>query len=144
MVEVNILVKRVFKCDTYTVGHLYIDGVFICDTLEDKVRDINNDGDLNDPGEAKVWGETAIPAGRYKAEVYFWAKIQRKVLHLLNVIGFSGILMHGGVTAKHSLGCILVGYNTVKGELRNSKKALDAIMHYIEVKKPTSIIVTVE
>ncbi len=140
----EILVKRVFKGATYTIGHLYIDGVLICDTLEDVIRDLNNDGDLTDPGEVKVWGQTAIPKGKYKAIVIFWAKIQRNVLKLLNVPSFDGILIHGGVDETHTLGCILVGYNTVKGKLMNSKKALDLIMNYVETKKPISINVTVE
>ena len=33
--------------------------VFIfCDTLEDPNRDHNKDGDLNDIGEGKVWGDS--------------------------------------------------------------------------------------
>lgn len=53
------------KRDTYTskttIGKLYLNDVFICDTLEDVCRDINKDGDLDDKGETKVYGETAIP-----------------------------------------------------------------------------------
>lgn len=142
--EVKILVKRIFNGSTYTIGHLYLDGVLVCDTLEDVIRDKNNDGDLTDLGESKVYGQTAIPKGIYKAEVYFWSKINRNVLHLLNVPSFNGILIHGGVDETHSLGCILVGYNTIKGKLTNSKKALDSMMNYINIKKPTSIIINVE
>mgnify|MGYP003435238428 FL=1 len=56
--------------DTYTnkttIGKLYLNDVFICDTLEDVCRDLNKDGDLDDKGETKVYGETAIPSGTYK------------------------------------------------------------------------------
>ena len=38
--------------DTYTdkstIGKLYVNDKFICDTLEDKCRDLNRDGDLKD------------------------------------------------------------------------------------------------
>jgi hypothetical protein len=30
--------KRKFKGDTYTVGDLFLDGKFFCNTIEDKVR----------------------------------------------------------------------------------------------------------
>lgn len=134
--EVKILVKRVFKCEKYTIGHLYLDGVYICDTLEDKVRNLTK--------EKKVFGQTAIPAGTYNAKVFFWNKIKRNVLLLEKVPFFSGILIHGGVDETYSFGCILVGYNKIKGKLLDSKKALDAIMNYITIKKPEKITITVE
>ena len=40
---------------------------------------------------------------------------------LLNVPGFDGILMHPGTTALDSAGCILVGKNTIKGKITQSK-----------------------
>lgn len=130
----KILVKRVFKGDNYTIGKLYVDDVLICDTLEDKVRDLNDDGDLTDSGESKVYGKTAIPKGEYKCTVYRWAKINRNVLLLHNVPMFEGILIHGGVDESHSLGCILVGFNKVKGKLLNSREALDSLMGIVESK----------
>ena len=50
-------VKRLYKKETYTIGVLIVDGTKFSDTLEDKVRDLNS--------EKKVYGETAIPAGKY-------------------------------------------------------------------------------
>ena len=46
----KLILKRIALRDTYTIGHLYIDSHYFCDTLEDRVRDINKDGDLNDVG----------------------------------------------------------------------------------------------
>ena len=34
----NITIKRIAKRDTYTIGKLYIDGKYYCDTIEDKDR----------------------------------------------------------------------------------------------------------
>nr|DAV06131.1 MAG TPA: hypothetical protein [Bacteriophage sp.] len=34
----NLLIKRIAKRDNYTIGKLYIDDVYFCDTLEDKDR----------------------------------------------------------------------------------------------------------
>lgn len=116
----KILLKRRFLGDTYTVGTLFVDGLKFCDTLEDKVRDLNKDGDLNDPGEGKVYAETAIPYGTYGVIVTRSPKFGRDLPRLENVPHFEGILIHRGNTAKDSAGCILVGENKVKGQVINS------------------------
>ena len=55
----QILLKRIAKKDTYTIGKLYIDGEYFCDTLEDKNRDLNKNG-IFDGGEKKVYAQTCI------------------------------------------------------------------------------------
>ena len=40
--------KRTFLGDKYTIGSLFINGKLFCNTLEDTVRDLNKDGDLNE------------------------------------------------------------------------------------------------
>ena len=37
----EILVKRKAKKSKYTIGKMYIDGQYICDTLEDTDRGLN-------------------------------------------------------------------------------------------------------
>lgn len=120
MKEKMIKLVRKARRDKYTIGHLIIDGVKFCDTLEDKVRDLidkNSDGDFDDQGEGKVYGETAIPAGTYNVVVTKSAAFKRELPLLLNVPGFSGIRIHSGNTAEHSKGCILVGKNTEIGKI---------------------------
>lgn len=116
----KLKLKRRFFAEEYTIGTLSIDGVRFCDTLEDKNRDHNKDGDLNDPGEGKVYAKTAIPFGTYKVIVNHSPKFKRELPRLLDVPHFEGILIHRGNTAKDSAGCILVGENKVKGQLINS------------------------
>ena len=65
----KLTLKRIALRDTYTIGRLYIDGVYFCDTLEDKVRDLNKNGKF-DNGENKVYSETAIPYGIYKVDMF--------------------------------------------------------------------------
>ena len=54
---IQLRLERVIKTDTYTIGNLYIDDDFFCNTLEDTCRIVNNDCSL------KIYGETAIPEG---------------------------------------------------------------------------------
>lgn len=116
----KITVQRRFRAETYTIGKMFIDGNYFCDTLEDKDRDINHDGDLNDAGEGKVYSETAIPYGRYKVILNMSPKFGRLLPRLLDVPHFDGILIHRGNTDKDSAGCILVGENKVVGRVINS------------------------
>lgn len=101
------LVRTEFK-DTQTVGKLYLNGVYFCDTLEDKNRDLNKNG-IFDGTEKKVYSETCIPFGQYKVIINQSPRFKRLMPRLLNVPHFDGILIHNGVTEKNSAGCILVG-----------------------------------
>lgn len=111
--------KRRFLGESYTIGSLSIDGEKFCDTLEDKVRDLNKNG-VFDGDEKKVYAETAIPYGTYDIVVGYSPKFKRELPRLQNVKHFEGILIHRGNTAEDSAGCILVGENKVKGTVINS------------------------
>lgn len=99
----KITLNRNARGATYTTGILSIDGQFECYTLEDQVRD------LGPNGEGKVMGDTAIPAGTYNVIINLSPRFKRKMIRLLDVPHFTGILIHGGNTVKDSAGCILVG-----------------------------------
>ena len=115
----KLRVERLWKKPAYTVGRLFVDGKFFCNTLEDTVRDLSN--------EKKVYGKTAIPYGKYKV-VYNWSpKFGRNLPRLLNVPAFEGILIHPGNTADDSAGCILVGRNTEVGRLTESRYTSDKL-----------------
>ena len=99
---------RTERATTYTLGNLYIDNQFVCQILEDAVR------------EEKVPGKTAIPAGTYVIDMNFqtakfadrpWAtRYGRIVPHLMDVPNFTGILIHPGNTAADTDGCLLPGF----------------------------------
>lgn len=141
----ELLLKRVAKQATYTIGKLYIDGVYFCDTLEDKDRGLTNDMSLENIKKIKVYGETAIPTGSYKIDMntvspkysnpnkYAYVKAYgSKMPRLINVPGFDGILIHAGNSDKDCYGCVLVGENKVKGKVINSqatwKKLMDVLL----------------
>ena len=128
----RINIDRLWPKETYTVGLLYVDGVRLCETLEDKDRGLNQTDDLSVIRSVKVYGETAIPAGTYtvamniaspKYSAVKWYKdlCGGKMPRLLAVPGFEGTIIHSGNTALDSYGCILVGRNTKVGQLTESK-----------------------
>lgn len=79
----------------------------ICYTLEDLVR---KDPDPSTPhNEAKVWGKTAIPAGRFRIIMRWSPKFHRIMPEITNVPGYTDILIHKGNDAGDTLGCVLVG-----------------------------------
>ncbi len=110
----RLKVERLYLKPKYTIGRLYVDGKYFCDTLEDQVRDLMKD--------KKVPGQTAIPVGEYEIIVNVSPRFCRKLPRLLNVPGFDGILIHRGNKAEDTAGCILVGENKERGKVINSTR----------------------
>ncbi len=123
----KLTLKRIALKSTYTIGRLYIDGAYFCDTLEDKVVDTNKNGTF-DGDEKKVYGETAIPYGTYTVILSMSNRFGRLLPLLLDVPEFSGIRIHSGNTEEDTLGCILVGENKAVGKVLNSRKTERALM----------------
>lgn len=125
------LIRR-YKKDTYTIGQLLVDGAFFCNTLEDKDRGLTQDMPLPVIKAAKVYGETAIPAGVYDidmetrspkyAGVEWYRKLNGGYMPTIcEVPGYTRVLIHPGNTPLDTMGCVLVGQNKVKGQLVNSR-----------------------
>ena len=136
----NIKVQRTARKSTYTIGKVYIDGKYFCDSLEDTDRGVTQVMPFTPTGGAKgywvtpdhgiiekVYGKTAIPTGRYDVCSYYWEKHACYVPMLLRVPGFTGILMHNGMTADHSEGCVLLGKNNIIGRLDGDRVYMDAL-----------------
>lgn len=126
----KLKLHRTFKGETYTIGKLYVDGEYFCDTIEDKDRGLFQNMPLEQIKEKKIKYQTAIPTGTYKVTLSVQSpKFSQKEQYnfcngylprLIDVPGFEGVLIHIGNTAEHSGGCILVGENKVKGKVINS------------------------
>lgn len=120
----KLTLKRIALKQTYTIGRLYIDGEYFCDTIEDKVRDLKK--------EPKIKGQTAIPYGTYEVITNVvsprfkdrsWAKpYGGKVPRLVHVPGFEGVLIHPGTDQNSTSGCLIIGQNKIKGKLLIHKK----------------------
>ena len=95
--DMKLLLKRIALKRTYTIGRLYIDGKYFCDTLEPQVRDLNHNG-FFDNGEKKVAGKTAIPYGTYKVTLTLSPRFGRILPLLHDVKEFVGVRIHSGNT----------------------------------------------
>lgn len=123
--EMDILLKRIARKSKYTIGKLYINGEYFCDTLEDTDRGLKQDMGLDEIKKIKVHSETAIPEGKYKIAWTYSQKYKRNMPLLLNVPGYEGIRIHSGNVPAHTQGCILLGQNKVVGQVINSKATCD-------------------
>ncbi|MDR1091333.1 MAG: DUF5675 family protein [Prevotella sp.] len=112
--------KRIARKPGYTIGKLYIDGLYFCDTIEDTDRGLRQVMPLTEIKRIKVQDRTAIPTGEYKMTVNVSPSKKRLLPRLLDVPGFEGILIHRGNTENDSSGCIIVGENKVVGKVINS------------------------
>lgn len=106
----NLLLRRLNDDGTATIGALFVNGEWVCDTLEDTFRPV------------KKKHETRIPAGRYKLELKpvgasrfddsakaMLGEGHKGMVRLVDVPGFSEVLIHWGNFHTDTSGCILVG-----------------------------------
>lgn len=139
----ELLLDRKYKNETYTIGNLYVDGEWFCNTLEDKDRGLSQTMPLEEIKRTKVYGETAIPTGRFAVRMDIvspkyngvkWYKdnFGGRMPRLESVKGFSGILIHSGNTALDSNGCILVGMNKAKGKVLDSRATFQKLWKVLE------------
>lgn len=140
----KLQLKRIYFGDNYTIGKLLIDGVYFCDTIEDKNRDLNHDGDLKDPGEGKIYGKTCIPFGTFKVIVNISTRFKRYLPRLLDVPEFDGILIHNGIDETSSSGCIIVGKNTIKGKVTQSREYMNLLTDKLMVAQSKDDKITIE
>jgi hypothetical protein len=136
--KISLILEREVYTNKSTIGKLYYKDLqtiypkFICYTLEDTCRDLNRDGDLDDKGEAKVFGETAIPSGTYEMKMRFSPGFKITTPYLQNVKGYEYILIHPGNGPKDSKGCILVGKNQSKDWISESRSAFKELMFLLK------------
>ena len=124
-----IEVKRFEFKDTYTVGKMYVDGVYECYTLEDVVRN-----------GTKVIGKTAIYPGEYKIIIDSSTRFKQDMPHILDVPDFTGVRIHSGNTSEDTDGCILLGSTWAgKDFIGNSKIAYKRFFDKLKKAKTATI-----
>lgn len=102
------LIRRFFS-EKATIGELYVNGSFLCNTLEDVDRGLYKDMPLEELIRNKVKTKTAIPYGTYTVANTYSPRFQKYLPLLLDVPAYSGIRIHPGNKALDTEGCILPG-----------------------------------
>lgn len=131
--------KRTIFTDKSTISPLLFGDVFQCNVLEDTVRnrDKNKDGKLQ--SSEKVYGQTAIPAGRYEIKMEWSSHFQRNMPFLHNErVGRTGgekkgqtpflfhdVMIHWANKPEQIIGCLAVGHYdpTIPDFVSSSQKA---------------------
>ena len=111
-----LVLKRIFQNDKYTIGKLYLNDTYLCDTLE----------------PPKYVNHPCIDKGTYRIGYQYSNKFGRNMPFLLSVNGRVGIMIHTGNYPQDTQGCILVGRNLQKGSVSNSKKTFDNVNSIIQ------------
>lgn len=141
----NITLNRIAKKSKYTIGKLYIDGEYFCDTIEDTDRGLTQTMTDTQIKSKKVHGQTAIPTGTYRVIISYSNKFKRQMPLLLNVPGFLGIRIHSGNTEKDTEGCLIVGKNKVVGKVIESKDTYNKLFSILcEANKKEAIKITIK
>ncbi len=128
----HIEIVRYSTSSESTLGLLLINGQFECYTLEDEFR------------EEKIAGESRIPTGTYNIQLRTHGNHHSKylakygndfhygMLQVMDVPGFTDILIHKGNTDDDTTGCLLIGdgannNQTKAGFISNSGLAYERI-----------------
>lgn len=126
----------------YTHGRLFVDeGGFFCWTLEDTDRGLTQEMPLEEIKRLKVYGQTAIPTGRYPIQLRVSPRLKDKpyakpyggkMPYIYGIPGYSGVMIHPGNTTADTLGCVLVGmlHSGIRGRIFDSQKAFRDLMDF--------------
>lgn len=134
---------RKYRKNGYTIGLLYADGKFVCNTLEDTDRGLTSAMSERQIASIKVKGKTAIPTGTYPIIVTYSPRFKKQMPLLCNTKNFEGVRIHSGNTANDTEGCILCGKNTEVGKVTSSRiwteKVYELINNAIRKKESVTI-----
>lgn len=126
----ELLLQRTTQTAVSTQGQLFLNGHFLCYTLEPVVRE-----QAGVPVAIwKSWGKAAVPAGTYRIEIATFTGDHGESYDaplLENVPGFAGVYIHIGNYPQDTDGCILVGTTPGDDEVDDSQVAFDALFPQI-------------
>ena len=120
----TVTVKRKEFTEQSTIGEMFVNGVFLCYTLEDKDRGLKDSDEIEVIALKKVHSKTAIPYGTYQCAFSMSNRFQRVLPEVYGVKGFKGIRIHSGNSSADSEGCILLGNTKCKDFIGESRLAM--------------------
>lgn len=96
------------------LGELYLNDKFLCYTLEDKDRGLEQSMTNAEIDKLKINAQTACPSGKYRIVLSYSTKLKRFLPLLLDVPRGKGVRIHKGSDIEWTSACILVGTNIIK------------------------------
>ena len=117
----KITVERFSETDIDDIGKVYVDGQFICYSIENPDRD------------KKIIDITAIPEGTYKVGKRLSPHFNCEVPWIMDVPGFQDVLIHWGNTVTSTHGCLVVGMRI--GQLDGQRAVLDSKIAWDKLSK---------
>jgi hypothetical protein len=115
----NFVVQRETASVASVLGQLLIDGKPNCYTLEP-------------PYASDTVKPRAIPAGTYDLDIEYSPRFARLMPHVLNVPGFTGILIHWGNYPEDTEGCTIVGTMESANFVGHSVAAFNTLFQTIQ------------
>lgn len=118
----QLFLTRNWRKPNYTIGRIFVNGEFLCNSMEPIDRHLYQGQPIAEIAKIKVKKLTAIPTGTYRLQIIYSPKFKRELIEVVDVPGFTGIRIHALNTADQSEGCIGPGLNTEKGRVTESRK----------------------
>lgn len=139
----EILLRRKTFTEKSTIGDLFINDKFYCNTLEDANRERFGMPVLS----WKIKGLTCIPCGRYLVEETYSPRFKKFMLQIMGVPGFVGVRIHRGNKPEDTDGCPLLGFDGPAADwVSYSTKAYDLAVPPIlkALKAGEKVFITIE
>ena len=128
----ELRLERKYRNNNYCIDKLYIDGKYFSDALEDPDRGLTDTMSLEEIKKIKIKGNTCIPYGTYNVTITYSPRFKRNLPLINNVKGFEGIRVHNGNTPQDSSGCVLLGFNKIKGQVIDSKVTVNKFIDIVQ------------
>ena len=141
----DLKLERKYRNNNYCIDKLYINGKYFSDVLEDPDRGLTDSMSLEEIKKIKIKGNTCIPYGTYNIIITYSPRFKKNLPLLNNVKGFDGIRIHSGNKPQDTEGCLLPGFNKVKGQVINSKVTTDKLIAQIQqaINKKEKVTITI-
>ena len=128
----ELRLERKYRNNNYCIDKLYINGKYFSDVLEDPDRGLTDTMSLEEIKKIKIKGNTCIPYGTYNITITYSPRFKKNLPLLNNVKGFDGIRIHSGNKPQDTEGCLLPGFNKIKGQVIDSRVTTDKLIAQIQ------------
>ena len=128
----KLRLERKYRNSKYCIDKLYINGKYFSDALEDPDRGLTDSMSLEEIKKIKVKRDTCIPYGTYNITITYSPRFKKNLPLINNVKGFEGIRIHSGNTPQDTEGCLLLGFNKVKGRVIDSKVTVNKFIDMVQ------------